>query len=260
MSSCASSQEREPKYGEPYDLYKTQVRPLDLVLFRGGDLVSGTIRYIQKRQLGHGDYSHVGVIVTTEVLDTHPKMLPGKRYILESTATGLLGCGVKNIDGKAFFGVQITDFDELLEAYDTSRRTSVSIVHLRDRPDYSDVKPRLNAFWETMRGRSYEFNMWSMLSATFSFLRTYRAQMERVFGGGNWVFCSQLACMVYQACQLLPQSIESKDVVPEDLLGYDADKQVPLIFATSLPTQLLNRRWARKAWRGYGGAGAFTTT
>lgn len=198
-------------------------RPLDLVLFKGGDAVSGAIRMLQQHynpQAGH--YSHVGVIVTTDVLK-HPRMKPGRRYILESTATGFLGCGVKNIDKKGEFCVQLTDFDKLARAYLKTQGTEIAVAHLREPKQAADVAANLQAFWEANRGRSYQFNIPVLLSAIFPRLRGYRKQLEKLIGGGDWVFCSQLACQVYQCVGVIPTTVDSKNVVPEDLVGCDTD-------------------------------------
>lgn len=122
------------------------------------------------------------------------------------------------------FGVQITDFDKLVKHYNGE----IAVCSL-DVPVFENVKPRLQAFWEQWRGVSYEFNMFTMLAAIFPFLRRWRTQVEKVVGGENWVFCSQLACMLYQAIGVFPETIQSKDVVPEDFLGNDSDHQVPLM-------------------------------
>jgi hypothetical protein len=254
--SCArvpSRQRRKLKLGVPFQDYKDQIRPLDLILFKGGDAVSDTIRFLEKHFDGHGDYSHVGVIVTTAVL-SHPRMQPGRLYILESTVTGFLGCGVKNIDGESFFGVQLTDFEQLLEGYDKSDETRVAVAHLSPRyvPTLS-TKALLQQFWERMRGRSYQFNMYAMLSAIFPFMRGGRRLAEKLLGGGDWVFCSQLACQVYQSVGVFPPNVDSASVVPEDLLGYDSDKQVPTnVFTSSEPTCLLGSKWTRRLRREIG--------
>lgn len=100
--SSATAPPNPVDVGVSYSDYKQYIEPLDIVLFRGGDLVSNSIRFFEKERLGNGCFSHSGIIVTRDVL-FHPNMVPGKLYILESTVTGFLGCGVKNIDGKAQF-------------------------------------------------------------------------------------------------------------------------------------------------------------
>lgn len=202
-----------------YSDYKSQIRPLDLIAFKGGDAVSAFIRYLEKQTTGSGDYSHVGVVVTTDVLD-HPRMIAGRLYLLESTATGFLGCGVKNIENKSFFGVQITDLDKLVSKYDRSSQTAIAVCHLRSRNfENGVVRERLNDFWRRYAGRSYQFNMLSMLAAVFPWARTWQKQAEKVLGGEDWVFCSELACIAYQEAGLLDKDIVHEYVVPADFTG-----------------------------------------
>ena len=234
-------------YGRPYADYKQHIKPLDIILFRGGDLASSTIRYIEKKRDGRGDFSHSGIIVTTDVLD-HPDMKPGRLYILESTVTGWLGCGVKNIEGKAAFCVQITDFSKLVEAYDSQKLTGLAVFHL-DAPLPVDVKPKLQAFWEGIRGRSYQFDILSLLTCAFPFLRGDRRQIEEIFGGKNWVFCSQLVCMALQAVGVVSSAIDPKDIMPVDFLG-GSDHEMPCVVSNPRePVYLLNKYWARKQAR-----------
>ncbi len=61
-------------------LREADVRPLDLILFRGVDPVSRAIQFVQNRKIGRGDYSHAGVVVTREVLDLQC-LEPGKIYV-----------------------------------------------------------------------------------------------------------------------------------------------------------------------------------
>lgn len=231
------------KEGVPYADYKSRIQPLDLVLFKGGDFVSDLIRDLEAdREHGHsrGDFSHSGIIVTTEVV-THPAMKPGRLYIMESTATGLLGCGIKNIDGQAFFGVQITDFDKLVEAYDGgSSRTRMAVATLKSR---DAVKGKtLQAFWEQYRGTLYEFNILSMLCAIFPKLRFARKQFQKILGGGNWIFCSQLVCMALKAVNVYDQSINAEDVVPEDFVVIADNDGLPLVFTE--PVYILSSKYS----------------
>lgn len=238
--------------GVAYADYKSKISPLDIVLFRGGDLVSSTIRFIERQRTGSGDFSHAGIIVTSDVL-SHPDMKPGKLYILESTVTGVLGCGVKNIEGKSEFCVQITDFDKLVEKYDNSEETAIAVFHVSPSGgclSNNGIRARLQPFWHRVRGCSYQFNLYSLLSAAFPFLRGARKQAEKLFRGENWLFCSQLVCMTLQEVGYLPAHIDSKTVLPVDFLGCDEDKQVPCIVSNAHnPVYLLNKKWAKKKAR-----------
>lgn len=236
------------KNGEPYSEYKKQIRPFDLVLFKGGDFVSDTIRIIEKRLQGYGDFSHCGMIITTAVLD-HPRMKPGKLYIIESTVTGFLGCGVKNIDGKSKFCVQITDFDELVEAYDKNSHTALAISHVLTNPydiDPVHAKANFTEFYRRMSGMSYQFNIYTLLCAVFPRLRFAKKTVNSLMSSERWVFCSQLVFMAYQALGVYDKEIDSSNVVPVDFLGYDVDvgKNRVELKVDRVPTYIISHRWA----------------
>jgi len=86
-----------------------------------------------------------------------------------------------------------------------------------------------------------------MLSAIFPFLRGSRRQVEKLLGGDNWVFCSELVFKLYSALGMFDDCIDvsSKDVVPMDLLGYDEDG-LPLRLERP-PTYVLGKKWAKRA-------------
>lgn len=58
-------------------LSETPIQPLDVILFRGVDPVSRAICFLEQKQLGRGDFSHVGLAITREALDL-PFLEPGK--------------------------------------------------------------------------------------------------------------------------------------------------------------------------------------
>src|SRR3990172_5251695 len=105
------------------------IRPLDLVLFAGGEMVSSLIKFIEYRTLTDRsggkvmpeEYSHVGVAVTSDILE-HPEVKPGRMYIMESTMSGKWGQQLGNIDGTTnmccgFLGVQVRDLMALAPKY-----------------------------------------------------------------------------------------------------------------------------------------------
>ena len=102
----------------PYSKIRPVLRPFDLVAFRGTDCVSGCIRCLELNRpcggrIRSGDFSHVGMIVTSDILDD-VRCVPGKLYIWESTMSGKLADGVNNVNGQQFLGVQLRDFDQVV--------------------------------------------------------------------------------------------------------------------------------------------------
>ena len=145
------------KQGSPFSELLPTLKPFDLVVFSGDDLISNFIRYVelshlegfaQAQNLGaisnreldttrlkdyngidpkENLYSHCGIIITSEVLD-HPLVKPGKVYIFESTMGGKYGYGINNVEGNSFLGVQLRDFEQVFLEYDIANDTSVAVA------------------------------------------------------------------------------------------------------------------------------------
>ena len=49
---------------------KDQIRPFDLLAFRGTDLISHLVLALEEEKTGCNGFSHVGMVVTKEILDS----------------------------------------------------------------------------------------------------------------------------------------------------------------------------------------------
>ena len=130
LSTLNGKKNEDPivKEGYLYSDLRKHIKPLDLILFKGGDFVSDLIRLIEYVDLGKNwsdGYTHSGMIVTKELLNDD-RLEEGTLYIWESTISGKLGSGVYNIDGKSFLGVQLRKFDDVIGPYDEPNNTCVS--------------------------------------------------------------------------------------------------------------------------------------
>jgi len=116
------------------DLVKL-ITPLDLVLFAGKDIVSSTIRNLQDKKLTVGNFSHVGVIVSSFVLPHIKELQPGEWYVWESTSSLRLP-GFENevpdIFGKHKLGVQIRNLKQVLDVYNGD----IYIAKVKNNPLY----------------------------------------------------------------------------------------------------------------------------
>lgn len=212
-------------------------QPFDLAFFSGSDYVSDLIKFIEYHELTDhsgglvkpGSFSHVGMIVTTEVLQ-HPKMEAGKLYIFESTMGGHYGQGVYNIDGfknigSDFMGVQIRPFKEVVEKYSSC----ISLGKLADNPlnreviDRDALKKKFTHIVETYNGITYDANCCSLLAAIFAGMRPLSYKIEKILGTTDWLFCSELVAQVYKDMGILPIKTKPKYVVPMDFIGYEED-------------------------------------
>lgn len=231
------SMEREPsmgcivtrKEGMLYSAYKKNIRPLDIIFFKGPDFVSDIIAYAEKKQLkkvsefgydaNPDSYTHCGIVVTSDILD-HPLVDQGKLYIWESTMTGNLAPdGVKNITGRSFFGSQLRDLDTLVDAYDRPNNTSIAVSHFIDFIDDS-VREKFTLIFRKYDAIPYDTDPIVIGASIFQCLRPIR---DVVVEENLEMFCSELIARVYIELGFLPNTIVPSDVVPMDFLGFDTD-------------------------------------
>ncbi len=223
------------KKGVDYKEYKHYIQPLDLVFFRGGDFISDLVRFIQERsvkpkssaqdiRIPSSSFSHVGMIVTKEILNDD-RLEEGKLYVWESTMSGNVGDGVKNIDGETFFGVQLRDFEEVAKLYNGENGTHIAIAHLKEdikKSIWEDfpqriLSERFTTIFKKYDGVRYDMNLISLGASFIPALRPLRDLVETK----EWLFCSELVACVYKDLGLLPSDINPKNTVPMDFLGFD---------------------------------------
>lgn len=208
-------------------------RPLDLLLFRGTDAVSKTISCIEKKRLGNGDYTHVGIVVT-HALWPHPNMRPGELYVWESTMS--MACcgltdGVPDIEhNKGRFGVQVRRLSDVVAKYSGSVAWAPLLHNPWAEADRVDsVREKFRSIQTQYGDATYDASFLELFSAILPPLRCLRnaARCFRTCGGrrseNEWVFCSEGVAIVYQAMGLIEDKFTPRDVVPVDFLGVDED-------------------------------------
>ncbi len=231
-----------------YDQLIAVASPLDLLLFKGGDLFSTTIRFIEELTTGYGDYSHVGIIVTKDILPNVGGLEDGKLYVWESTMSHSLGGmtdGVPNVEtGKGRLGAQIRDFKEVLKSYTQSEGTEVAWCKLIDNPwnpideNLSLLAKRRKKLAKVMMkchrdygNKVYELNVLSLLASVIPCLRPARDTVEwdEDEEDQDFVFCSELVALIYRRLGVLGKEFDPSNVVPVDFLGCDADGMPKLV-------------------------------
>ncbi len=216
------------KPGLNYKEIKNQIRDFDLIVFTGSDFVSKTIMSLSKYELGKdaGHYSHVGMIITKNILD-HPKMEDGELYIFESTMSGKLTDGVLNIEGESFLGSQIRKFDDVVKAYDSNPDTQVRWCKLLENPldilQINDIRLTMAELFLKYNHRLYEVNIMNLFFAMFPSLRKFK---YNYYDDNRFVFCSELAGIIYRAFFVIPFEANPTDIVPADFMVTDEDKMV----------------------------------
>jgi hypothetical protein len=226
------------KEGYLYTKLFPHIKPLDLILFKGQDLVSDTIRLIEYVDLKNNwsdDYTHCGIIINRELLDDE-RLDPSKLYVWESTISGKLGGGVYNIQGESHLGVQVRDFEEVVKAYDEPNNTQIAWCRLNNNPwndpeKSAEIKTKFREIFDKYNGIRYDLNFFSLFSSFYNRIRPFRKFVEIVCRTNKWLFCSEHVALTYKELGLLPEETEERDVLPVDFItGVDEDKAIPKHF------------------------------
>jgi hypothetical protein len=214
-----------------FEDFKKEARAFDLIFFKGGEIISDLIRYLEKERLGKeaGEFSHVGMIITTEILD-HPKMKQGELYVWESTMSGFLSDDINNIEGTSFFGSQVRNLEELVKAYTSNKNTKVAWARLKENPldtwNINILKEKFKTVFNKYNHKRYDASIVDLLAALFPCMRGVRdvcCLPRHLLISKDWLFCSELCFAVYQSMGLYDNKHDAQNVVPADLLGYDED-------------------------------------
>ncbi len=229
----------------------TMVRPLDLIVFKGADFVSNTIRKLEAGQTGCGDISHVEVAISpmwcskiSPIIRANPDTL----FSWGSTLSGPLNDGALNAETHhTTFGVQIRLLEDVITAYLANPNANVGICRLLDNPTdrradesafaYSiraeSLKNKIASAYDLYNGRGYDANPLALFGAMFPSLRKFRETAEDHIGDASeWLFCSEFVAAVYVQCGIITDETDGKkdgkipdpkNVLPVDFLGCDAD-------------------------------------
>lgn len=241
----------------------TQIEPLDLIAFRGGELISDFIAILEHEQVGYNEFTHVGLVVTSEILPNtiHLKnesltLTPGKKYILESTFSYKIASdGVPDeLTKHGWLGVQIRDLEQLIPRYITSNKTKIALCKLINNPfhksplesneSYTSRKNILiykfeNLFLDYIH-RPYELSFINLFSSMFPILRNLRNNITSIYSKcfnifssfglcqqrncpSGWQFCSELVANFYIQLGIIDNTFDPRDVLPVDYFGYDSD-------------------------------------
>lgn len=238
LNMCRSKNP-QPKKGILYSECQAQMRPFDVIFFKGDALFSALISVLEKhgnKIPNSGEFTHVAMIVNSDVLN-HEKILPGKQYILESVVGGSFAHNVKNINNKVVYGVQIRDLEEVVTAFDKSNDTIVAWGKLINNPldnmSLCEIRTRLSEFCNTYVGKTYDANPFSLLSSVFPCLRKCRNKVETLCGTSDWYFCSEIVALAFKHFRIYPDYVNEKNVLPRDLIHPEADvDKMPTIIST----------------------------
>lgn len=257
---------RSLKGKELYDHISQFIKPLDLIAFRGGDVISDLITFLEKETVGVDTFSHVGMVVTKDILDSYDgeggtfDLDPSKLYVLESTfsydVAGRDGGGMDVIKEKGYFGVQLRDLETVVKRYISSDKTKVAWCRLLDNPfDESGarglVKQLFTRLFTKYYGIKYDLDAVDLLAAIFPALRDAReikdimetklckllshfTDVDVKSCPSGWQFCSELVANIYKGLGIMEDRVDTRNVLPVDFFGDDADDELPRLVDTPI--------------------------
>ena len=238
------------KPGVPFYEIKSLMRTYDLLMFRGTDLISNTIAKVEAHEDGKqvkkcANFTHVGIVIRGE--DMMPIKDPSERdwlhaedvFVLESTMSGDLADGCKDVHGETHFGVQLRLLDNVVEHYDKPKKSRIAWCALRAELP-KQAKDTVRAEYEKYRGLSYDLSIVDLAACFSPTVRKIRdntafehirdALCSFVYGKkraddagsdnyvSNWQFCSELAANIYKDIGLLPSSVNPSNAMPADFV------------------------------------------
>jgi len=261
------------KPGVDYLSVRNKLKTLDTILFRGSDLVSQTIIKIESRVDGtEAQFSHAAMVIEGKhllpiVRECEREWLrPDGLYIFESTMSGSLSDGVKDVEGRAHLCVQLRNMDQVIKAYDlNSPDTRIAWCPLKESIHSTIQGPmfdvNVRAAYDRYLGLCYDASILDLGGAASPFIRWFRDNRFikwmrdtcfSVFGTSrdidgdslprdnrpsHWQFCSELCTNIYRDLGLVPQTCNPENVMPQDMVPrengkttYDSDGQFPVIF------------------------------
>lgn len=240
----------------PYNELQNNIRPFDLIVFRGDGSMSTAIRLMEQFEFKNDEWTHVGVVIDRQFVPIK-NCDPNRLYIWESTASikRPVGDEVKSIETNGgFIGVQIRDLETVINTnYQNGANSVIGWCKLINNPidkkesetdiEYSDRLGKIwtitKSFYDKYNGTPYPSNPFHLLASIYPELIPWR----NVFSS-DAIFCSQLVAMLYLALGIVDSSYNPADITPVEILGINYPKlfQLPPIVFKNLTTttQLIN--------------------
>jgi len=200
-----------------------KIQPLDILLTRTNEASSIFIRSAQARLLGHGEFSHVGIVVDSTIMpivEAGKGMIPGKKYFYECTMDQNV---VDVVSGKLRKGVQVKELGAFFEGYMKFPGAVIVWAKLKDNPLYAtpsklpEIVPKTTAFYNNTIHKDYEIrNLHHLLVAVMQNAPDH--QPDQTY------FCSELVAGVFQACGLFPACLDCETIAPVELLCNNVSK------------------------------------
>ena len=229
----------------PFTEIKSHIRPFDIIAFKGGNLVSSLISTFEEFETDHGEFSHVGMVITKDILecihtkDTYFKLKKNVLYIVESTRSAE-GSIPDIATGNFKFGVQLRELTDVITNYLSHPNSKVAWCKLKDNPIDAKIhllKIKFSKIFHSLYGKHYDMSLLALAAAMFPSLRTIRDTKDEMctliyekcglkMASGcpsEWQFCSEIIAEIYKEFGVWGDECNPKDVLPVDFFGYDTD-------------------------------------
>ena len=231
-----------------FNLIKENIRAFDIIAFRGSGIVDDIISMFEKYEISCGDFSHVGMVITSDVLtsfkiasseteNTKFVLEPGKLYILEST---LSGHPPDVSDSKISSGVCLRELETVIPKYIINEKTKVAWCKLINNPldnqFFEPEKKKFKKMFLKYHEKSYDMSPIDLAAAMFPVLRPIRNVKNELFNNvakmlgmasvdtpSGWQFCSEIIANFYKEFDVIAKDFNPEDVLPMDFFGFDED-------------------------------------
>lgn len=252
MGCCNSCNNIIHKSGIEYDKIMNKIMPLDLILFKGNSFFSNIIMDIEKEEFGNGNWSHCGIVVTTDILPIKNGVV-GEKYIWESIVP-MLPTDVKNYETNKFYGgLQIRKLSDVIDKENGGNKTKVGWCILKKNPtimkiDDCDVsymikqnilKQTLNSIYNNFNLKSgYEFDFFRSIG---SLIPSLELVANKPINIRHKFFCSEFVAYVYEQLGIINKKFIPGDFAPVTFLGYN---NIHLKSVVNKPI-IITRNWSK---------------
>lgn len=209
-----------------------KLQPLDCIFFAGESLLSKVIITAQKVVLSNGNFSHVGIIVNKKCMPSLNVKDENELYCYESYISNKnIGDVLDSERNEGVCGVQVRKLIDVIQ-HNFRENYTIAVSKLLVNPfdkkiepvieteiDYNSriekIKIILSKIHKKYYNTRYTINPFRLAAAAFKFCSCCRNGNFCI--GENWVFCSQLVTEIYIALDILPKTIDSEQILPDEL-------------------------------------------
>lgn len=246
---------RKPNLSNLPCMYWNEVRevltPLDLIFTRGTTLGSHGVAILSQIGSGSNYYTHVGIVVTKELLPSFDQLEDGKIYILESIMNSeralIPQTAIPDLyQGQIVSGVQIRDLDLLFEEYVKEKQaTRMGWAQVYNNPwlEHNNRERIIRIFQRAFNayiGAPYENRIANIFTLMGFFRKSKPVIMpdyqlgDKLQGADTHTFCSELVTRIFQMLGMIRRDIDAERVLPMDFLGWDRDGDIDKYFISQL--------------------------